>query len=152
MRDHNLVPNSLRVPENLLRIYHLFERSQSRVSGDIVIQAVCLCCRQAGVNVIQICAEGSLGLSVDEGTVQPIDECSACRRERRGEAGETIVLNHPEAASVGIRRRRRRRDVDLGVRAPVEIDDGKPWLPNESEQTQRGSRHDYLRPGDSHHS
>ena len=135
MRDDDIIPNGLRVPENFLRIYHLFDRGQSRVSGSIVIQAVCLCGREAWVDVIQISAEGSLGLSVDEGIVQSIDEGSDCSRERRGETGVPIVLNHPETASVGIRRRRCGRDVDLGVGTSIEIDDGEPWLSIRSEQT-----------------
>lgn len=135
MRDDNLIPNGLRVPENFLRIYHLFDRGQSRVSGSIVIQAMCLCCREAGVDVIQISGEGSLGLSADEGIVQSVDEGSDCCRERRGDTGEPIVLNHPETAPVGICGRRCGRDVDLGVGAPIEIDDGEPWLSIESEPT-----------------
>lgn len=126
----------MRVPEYLFRIYHLFDRSQSRVSGRIIIQAMCLCRREARVNVIQVGAESGLRLSVDESIVQPVDEGGEGGRKRRGQARVSVVLNHPKTASVGVGRRRRRRDVDLGVRPTVKIDDGEPRL-FELEQTQQ---------------
>lgn len=102
MRNDILVPNGLRVPENLLRIDHLFDRGQSRICGSVIIQTMCLCCREAGVNVIHISTKDGLRLPADNGIIQPIHESSQCLRERLGVADAPIVLEHPEAAAVGI--------------------------------------------------
>lgn len=72
------VSNSLRVPENLLRIDHLFDCKQSFISGSIIIQTMCLCSREAGVNVIYISTKCSFRLRVDQSSIQPVNESSEC--------------------------------------------------------------------------
>ena len=88
-----------------------------------------LCCRETGINVIDISAESSLRLRADDSGIQPIDESGEGWRERRGVVGDaSVVLKNPQAAAVGIGGGRGGRNVDLGIRAPVKADDGEPCL------------------------
>ena len=91
------------IPENLLGIDDVFDRAQSRISGGIVIQAVCLCGREVGVDVVRIRTKGGLRLSAGESVIQPIDEGRDGGREVRG-GGIAIILDDPKGVPIRVGR------------------------------------------------
>ncbi len=123
------VANGLRVPENFLRIYHPLDRTQSRISGGVIVQTMCLRCREAGINVIHVSAEVGLRLSTDQRIIQPVKVWNDSGRRGRGRS-IAIILEDPEAVPTWVGRWRRCTSVDLRVGTPVKIDDGPPSLPH----------------------
>lgn len=103
IRHHLLITNCLGVPEHLLGIDHLLDRVQSRIRGGIVIQAVRLCGREAGVDVVRISTKGRLRLSADECIIQPINVGRNGGREVRG-PGKAIILDDPKGVPIRVGR------------------------------------------------
>lgn len=64
---------------------------------------MCLCCGEAGVNIICVSTKSGLGLSADERVIQTIDERSDSWREGRAtRACEAIILDDPEAVPIRV--------------------------------------------------
>jgi hypothetical protein len=112
----HLSSNSLRMPEHALRVNLLLQRRQSGVHRITIVQLMCRRGIVRWVNVVEVRSELSLGLRLDDGIIQAVDEVD-------GVASQSVVLENPETVAVVVGCEVGILLVDLTSWSAVEVDD-----------------------------
>jgi len=113
-----LSTNGLGVPVHGLGVKLLLELQKGGVQRIAIIKLVGLGRGVARVNVVKVRAEGGLGLRLDDGGVDAIDEIGSI-------SADSVILEHEERVTVIVGREGGILGVNGGPRASVQVDNYK---------------------------